>query len=101
VPEKVYFKRGALAVACKEFKEELHKKRAFIVTDNYLYYSGVTKTMTKYLDEMGIVHATYFDVEPNPTIETAQKGAEAMRVFKPDIIIAIGGGSPLDAAKIM
>ncbi|MDR0825867.1 MAG: iron-containing alcohol dehydrogenase, partial [Mycoplasmataceae bacterium] len=101
VPEKVYFKRGALAVACKEFKEELHKKRAFIVTDNYLYYSGVTKTMTKYLDEMGIVHATYFDVEPNPTIETAQKGAEAMRVFKPDLIIAIGGGSPLDAAKIM
>lgn len=100
-PEKIYFKRGALAVACREFKEVYNKKRAFIVTDKFLYYSGFTKILTNYLDEMGITHATFFDVEPNPSIATAQAGARDMTTFQPDIIIAIGGGSPIDAAKIM
>ncbi|MDR1991118.1 MAG: bifunctional acetaldehyde-CoA/alcohol dehydrogenase [Mycoplasmataceae bacterium] len=101
VPEKIYFKRGSLAIACREFKEVYKKKRAFIVTDKFLYYSGFTKEVTKYLDEMGMQHATFFDVEPDPSIETAQAGAEAMKTFQPDLIIAIGGGSPIDAAKIM
>jgi acetaldehyde dehydrogenase/alcohol dehydrogenase len=101
VPEKVYFKRGSLAIACREFKEVYNKKRAFIVTDKFLYYSGFTKEVTKYLDEMGIQHATFFDVEPDPSIATAQAGADAMKTFQPDLIIAIGGGSPIDAAKIM
>lgn len=97
----MYFKRGSLAIACREFKEVYQKKRAFIVTDKFLYYSGFTKSLTKYLDEMGIQHATFFDVEPDPSIETAQAGAEAMKTFQPDLIIAMGGGSPIDAAKIM
>ena len=101
VPEKIYFKRGSLAIACREFKEVYDKKRAFIVTDKFLYYSGFTKSVTKYLDEMGITHATFFDVEPDPTLAIAKKGAEAMKTFQPDLIIAIGGGSPIDAAKIM
>jgi acetaldehyde dehydrogenase/alcohol dehydrogenase len=100
-PEKIYFKRGSLAVACREFKEVYKKKRAFIVTDKFLYYSGFTKILTNYLDEMGITHATFFEVEPNPSIATAKAGAKDMLTFQPDIIIAIGGGSPIDAAKIM
>ncbi|MDR3257613.1 MAG: iron-containing alcohol dehydrogenase, partial [Mycoplasmataceae bacterium] len=100
-PEKIYFKRGSLGIACREFKDVYNKKRAFIVTDKFLYYSGFTKEVTKYLDDMGIQHATFFDVEPNPSIDTARAGAEAMRVFQPDLIIAVGGGSPIDAAKIM
>jgi acetaldehyde dehydrogenase/alcohol dehydrogenase len=90
-----------LGIACREFKDVYNKKRAFIVTDKFLYYSGFTKEVTKYLDDMGIQHATFFDVEPNPSIDTARAGAEAMRVFQPDLIIAVGGGSPIDAAKIM
>lgn len=100
-PEKVYFKKGCLGVALQEVKHVLKKERAFIVTDNFLYQNGYTKPVTKLLDEMGIKHHTFYNVLPDPTLATAKEGAKAMADFKPDIIIAIGGGSSMDAGKIM
>ncbi len=100
-PEKVYIKKGCLPVALDELKNVMGKKRAFIVTDNFLYSNGYTKPITDKLDEMGIVHESFFDVEPDPTLACAKAGAELMRSFKPDCIIALGGGSAMDAAKIM
>ncbi len=100
MPEKVYFKYGCLPVALRELKE-LGKKKVFIVTDKILYEMGFTDHVTKVLDEMGIEHTVYFDVEPDPTLATARKGAAEMASFQPDTIIALGGGSPMDAAKIM
>ena len=100
-PEKVYIKKGCLPVALQELKQVMGKKRAFIVTDSFLFKSGFTKTITDKLDEMGIVHTTFSDVEPDPSLSSAQKGAEAMRKFEPDVIIAVGGGSAMDAGKIM
>ncbi|MCI5668907.1 MAG: bifunctional acetaldehyde-CoA/alcohol dehydrogenase [Oscillospiraceae bacterium] len=100
-PEKVYIKKGCLPVALQELKQVMGKKRAFIVTDSFLFKSGFTKTITDKLDEMGIVHTTFSDVEPDPSLASAQKGAEAMRKFEPDVIIAVGGGSAMDAGKIM
>ncbi len=100
-PEKIYMKKGCLPVALDELKNVMGKKRAFIVTDNFLYENGNTKPITDKLDEMGIQHATFFDVEPDPTLACAKAGAEQMQAFKPDCIIALGGGSAMDAAKIM
>lgn len=100
-PQKIYFKKGCLAVALDEIRSVLNRKKAFIVTDSFLYKNGYTKPITDKLDEMGIRHTSYFDVEPDPTLISAQKGAEAMRAFEPDCIIAVGGGSAMDAAKIM
>lgn len=101
-PEKVYFKRGCLGVALKELgKEVYNKKKAFIVTDSFLYESGFTKRITEILDAEGITHATFFNVTPDPTLACANEGVKQMRDFKPDVIIAVGGGSPMDAAKIM
>lgn len=100
-PEKVYFKKGCLGVALRELKEVMGKKKAFIVTDSFLYNNGYTKTITDSLDAMGIQHHTFFDVAPDPTLACAQEGAEVMRQFQPDVIIAIGGGSAMDAGKIM
>ncbi len=100
-PEKVYMKKGCLPVALDELKNVMGKERAFIVTDNFLFENGYTKAITDKLDEMGIVHSTFFDVEPDPTLDCAKRGAEMMRAFKPDTIIALGGGSAMDAAKIM
>lgn len=100
-PEKVYIKKGCLPVALQELKQVMGKKRAFIVTDSFLFKSGFIKTITDKLDEMGIVHTTFSDVEPDPSLASAQKGAEAMRKFEPDVIIAVGGGSAMDAGKIM
>lgn len=100
-PEKVYMKKGCLPVALQELKDVMGKKRAFIVTDSFLYKNGFTKSITDKLDEMGIVHTTFADVEPDPSLSSAQKGAEAMRKFEPDVIIALGGGSAMDAGKIM
>lgn len=100
-PEKVYFKKGCLGVALRELKEVMGKKKAFIVTDSFLYMNGYTKPITQKLDEMGIAHHTFFDVAPDPTLTCAQAGAKAMAEFKPDVIIAIGGGSAMDAGKIM
>jgi len=101
VPEKVYIKKGCLPVALDELKNVMGKKRAFIVTDNFLYENGYTKAVTDKLDEMGIVHTTFFDVQPDPTLANAKNGAAQMAAFKPDTIIALGGGSAMDAAKIM
>ena len=100
-PEKVYIKKGCLPVALDELKTVMGKKRAFIVTDSFLYQNGYTKPITDKLDEMGIVHTTFFDVAPDPTLASAKAGAEQMRSFKPDCIIALGGGSAMDAGKIM
>ena len=100
-PEKVYFKRGSLPVALDELKNVMHKKRAFIVTDSFLYNNGHTRPITNKLDELGIQHATFFNVEPDPTLASAKAGASHMAEFKPDVIIALGGGSAMDAAKIM
>ena len=100
-PEKVYFKKGCMGVAIKELKEVLNKKRAFIVTDTFLYKNGYTKKLEKYLEEMDISHHTFYDVTPDPTIACANEGVKTMRSFEPDVIIAVGGGSAMDAAKIM
>ena len=100
-PQKVYIKRGCMPVALQELKDVMGKKRAFIVTDSFLYKNGYTKPITDKLDEMGIVYTTFSDVEPDPSLISAQKGAEAMRKFEPDVIIALGGGSAMDAGKIM
>ena len=100
-PEKVYIKKGCLPVALDELKNVMGKKRAFIVTDTFLYENGYTKPITDKLDEMGIVHTTFFDVQPDPTLLNAKNGAAQMQAFKPDTIIALGGGSAMDAAKIM
>ncbi len=100
-PQKVYMKKGCLPVALDELKNVMGKQRAFIVTDSFLYNNGYTKSITDKLDEMGIVHTTFFDVAPDPTLECAIRGAEQMTAFRPDCIIALGGGSALDAAKIM
>ena len=100
VPEKIYFKYGCLPVALRELKD-LGKQRAFIVTDKVLFQLGITENITKILDEIGIEHVVYYDVEPDPTLACAKKGAAEMINFQPDVIIALGGGSPMDAAKIM
>ena len=100
-PEKVYIKRGCLPVALEELKNVMNKKRVFIVTDTFLYENGYTKVVTDKLDEMGIVHETFFNVAPDPNLACAEEGAKLMELFKPDCIIAIGGGSAMDAAKIM
>ncbi len=100
-PEKVYIKKGCIPVAIKELGEEMNKKKAFIVTDEFLYNNGYTKCVTDELDKMGITHTTFFDVQPDPTLKSAKEGARAMAAFNPDVIIAIGGGSAMDAGKIM
>ena len=100
-PEKVYFKKGCLPVALRELKDVLGKKRAFIVTDSFLYKNGYTDVITNRLNEMGITYTVFSDVQPDPTLANAQAGAKAMTAFQPDVIIAMGGGSAMDAAKIM
>ncbi|MBE6841458.1 MAG: bifunctional acetaldehyde-CoA/alcohol dehydrogenase [Ruminococcus sp.] len=100
-PEKVYIKKGCLPVALDELKNVLGKKKVFIVTDSFLYNNGYTKPVTDKLDEMGIVHSTFFNVAPDPSLASAKEGAAAMTAFQPDCIIAVGGGSAMDAAKIM
>ncbi len=100
-PQKVYMKKGCLPVALDELKNVMGKKKAFIVTDEFLYKNGYTKTITDKLDEMGIAHTTFFDVAPDPTLACARQGAKAMADFEPDCIIAVGGGSAMDAGKIM
>ena len=100
-PEKVYFKRGCLPVALDELGNVMHKKRAFIVTDTFLYKNGYTDVITNKLDEMGIRYSCFFDVTPDPTLQCAREGVKAITAFEPDVIIALGGGSAMDAAKIM
>ena len=97
-PEKVYFKKGCLPVAMEELEG---KKKAFIVTDTFLYQNGYTKPIEEKLDAMGITHTSFYNVAPDPTLACAREGAEAMRAFQPDLIIAVGGGSAMDAGKIM
>lgn len=100
-PEKVYFKKGCLPVALNELKDVLGKKRAFIVTDSFLYKNGYTHVITDRLSEMGITYTVFSDVQPDPTLANAQAGAKLMREFEPDVILAMGGGSAMDAGKIM
>ncbi|MBQ1438030.1 MAG: bifunctional acetaldehyde-CoA/alcohol dehydrogenase, partial [Ruminococcus sp.] len=100
-PEKVYIKKGCMPVALDELKNVMNKKRVFLVTDSFLYKNGYTKPITDKLNEMGIQYTAFADVEPDPTLACAIKGAEQMKSFEPDTIIALGGGSAMDAAKIM
>ena len=100
-PEKVYFKKGCMPVALDELKTVMGKKRCFIVTDSFLYKNGYTKKIEDKLDQMGIVHTCFSDVEPDPSLASAKAGAAAMRAFEPDCIIALGGGSAMDAGKVM
>lgn len=100
-PQKVYIKKGCLPVALDELKNVIGRKKVFIVTDNYLYANGYTKLITDKLDDMEIRHTTFYDVQPDPTLACAKEGAAAMKAFQPDCIIAIGGGSAMDAGKIM
>ena len=100
-PQKVYFKKGCMPVALDELGTVMGKKKCFIVTDSFLYHNGYTKAVTDRLDEMGITHTTFFDVAPDPTLACAKEGTKAMTAFAPDCIIAVGGGSAMDAAKIM
>ena len=100
-PQKVYFKKGCLPVALREIQEVLHRKRAFLVTDQFLFKSGMTACITDRLQEMGVAFQIFSDVQPDPTLSCAKTGAALMREFEPDVIIALGGGSAMDAAKIM
>ena len=100
-PEKVYQKKGCLPVALDELGTVMHKKKAFIVTDSFLYQNGYTRVVEEKLDSMGILHTTFSDVAPDPTLACAREGARQMTAFAPDVIIAVGGGSAMDAAKIM
>ena len=100
-PEKVYFKKGCMPVALDELGTVMGKKRCFIVTDSFLYKNGYTKAIEDKLDQMGIVHTCFSDVEPDPSLSSAKAGAAAMRAFEPDCIIALGGGSAMDAGKVM
>ena len=99
-PEKVYFKKGCMPVALDELGTVMHKKKAFIVTDTFLYKNGYVDPIEKKLDEMGIQHTCFYNVAPDPTLQCAQEGVAQMRAFEPDTIIALGGGSAMDAAKI-
>jgi acetaldehyde dehydrogenase/alcohol dehydrogenase len=101
VPQKVYFKKGCMPVALDELGTVMGKKKAFIVTDSFLYQNGYVKPVTDKLDEMGIQHTCFYQVAPDPTLACAKEGAAAMRAFQPDVIIALGGGSAMDAGKIM
>ena len=100
-PEKVYIKKGCLPVALDEVGNVMQKKKAFIVTDSFLYKNDYTKPITDKLDEMGVTHTTFFNVAPDPTLACAKEGVAAMNAFQPDCIIAVGGGSAMDAGKIM
>ena len=100
-PEKVYIKKGCLGTALDELKQVMHKHKAFLVTDTFLYQNGYTRTIENKLDQLGITHTTFFNVSPDPTLSCARAGAAQMAAFQPDVILAIGGGSAMDAAKIM
>ena len=100
-PEKVYFKKGCMPVALDELGTVMHKKKAFIVTDSFLYKNGYVKPIEDKLDQMGIQHTCFFEVAPDPTLQCARRGVEQIRAFEPDTIIALGGGSAMDAGKIM
>ncbi len=101
VPEKVYFKRGCLATALREVRDVYRRKRAMVVTDEFLSKSGKMAAVTKVLDELGVEHTEFFEVTPDPTLACAKAGAERMKAWEPDVIVALGGGSPMDAAKVM
>ncbi len=100
-PEKVYFKKGCMPVALDELGTVMHKKKAFIVTDSFLYQNGYVKPIEEKLDQMGIKHTCFYEVAPDPTLQCARRGVEQIREFEPDTIIALGGGSAMDAGKIM
>ena len=100
-PQKVYFKKGCMPVALNELRDVMGKKKAFIVTDSFLYQNGYTKPITDKLDDLGITYTVFSNVQPDPTLANAQEGAKVMAAFQPDTIIALGGGSAMDAGKIM
>ncbi|OCG39478.1 bifunctional acetaldehyde-CoA/alcohol dehydrogenase [Gilliamella sp. Bif1-4] len=100
LPSSIYFKRGSLPVALSEVVEQ-GAKRVFLVTDKFLFNNGYSKQITDQLEAQGVICETFFDVEADPTLSVVRKGTDSMQAFQPDTIIALGGGSPMDAAKIM
>ena len=98
VPPKIYFKRGAVDLAIRELKG---KKRAFIVTDRYLFNSGAVRAVTDVLDEIKVDHQIFFDIKPDPSMSTVHQALEIVKPYEPDVIIALGGGSPMDVAKMI
>ena len=100
LPKSIYFRRGCLPIALEEIATD-GKKRAFIVTDSFLFNNGYVDEVTNVLKKFGVATEVFFEVEADPTLSVVRKGAEQMNSFKPDVIIALGGGSPMDAAKIM
>lgn len=98
LPKSIYFRRGSLPIALSDLEG---KKRAFLVTDRFLFNNGYADEVVSLLKANGMEVQTFFDVEADPTLSVVEKGAEAMKSFQPDVIIALGGGSPMDAAKIM
>ncbi len=98
VPPKIYFKRGATDLALREFEG---KKRAFIVTDRFLFDSGAVSEITDVFEQIGVDYQIFFDVKPDPTLHTVKQALEMVRVYRPDLIVALGGGSPMDAAKVI
>ena len=100
-PEKIYFKKGCTPVAIEELGRTMGKKRAFIVTDQFLYKNGNCRAIEEKLDELGVAHDAFYDIQPDPRLQDAMKGVERMKLFEPDLIIAVGGGSAMDAGKIM
>ncbi len=100
-PQKVYFKKGCMPVALDELGTVMGKKKCFIVTDTFLYKNGYVAPIEEKLDQLGIQHTCFYDVAPDPNLSSALKGAQAMRLFEPDCIVALGGGSAMDAGKIM
>ena len=100
-PPKIYIKKGCLPIALNELRDVLGKKKVFVVTDTFLFQNGYSKAVTDKLEELGIQYSVFFDVSPDPTLASAKEGAAAMRAFQPDCVIAFGGGSAMDAAKVM
>lgn len=100
-PEKVYMRQGSIPTALQELKDDLHKKKVFIVTDNFLYSNGYTKVIENKLNEMGMEYQVFSNVTPNPKLSEAREGVKVINNFQPDTIIAVGGGSAMDAGKIM
>ncbi|MBR2299866.1 MAG: bifunctional acetaldehyde-CoA/alcohol dehydrogenase [Alphaproteobacteria bacterium] len=98
VPPKIYFKRGATDLALREFEG---KKRAFIVTDRFLFDSGAVRAITDVFEEIGVDFQIFFDVKPDPDLSTIEQALTMVKTYQPDLIVALGGGSPMDAAKVI
>ncbi len=101
VPQRFYFKAGCMRYALREIAQDMGKKRAFVVTDEFLYTAGYTRALIDELESLNFEYTVFFDVKADPTLDMVKRGADDMARFNPDVIIAFGGGSAMDAAKLM